>query len=132
MYRSPSPRPPGRVLRKTSCGEPPSSFSKWADPVSFDAVFTPVPRLTGACQPKSSWVCGRQEAQISWAPNPPGRSLAKNIQWPSRDNDGTRSPDAELSVGPRLTGASQASSSDSRCETQISSPPRPPGRLELK
>jgi hypothetical protein len=88
--------------------------------------------LTGGCQPKSSWVCGRHEAQISAEPNPPGRSLLKNSQWPSRENAGTCSFDAELSVGPRFTGAPQSSSTESRCETQMSLPPKPPGRLELR
>ena len=44
--------------------------------------------------------------------------------------DGLR--DAELIVGPRFTGAPQAALTVARCETQMSLPPEPPGRVEWK
>ena len=39
---------------------------------------------------------------MSMPPNPPGRSLAKNIQWPSGENAGTNSADAVLIVGAQI------------------------------
>src|SRR5262245_33633777 len=92
----------------------------------------PAPRLIGGCQPKSSWMFVRHEAHMSSPPNPPGRLLTKNIQWPSREKVGARSPNEVLTGGPRLTGTPHGSSGRLRCETQMSLGPRLPGRSELK
>src|ERR1700682_409642 len=64
---------------------------------------------------------------MSWPPDPPARSLAKNIRSPSSENVGTNSVAAELIVDPRFTGAPQASLTAARCETPMSLPPNPPG-----
>src|SRR5438045_2555991 len=46
-------------------------------------------------------------------------------------NVGATSLPAELIFGPRFRGAPHGSSALARCETQMSTPPRPPGRSEL-
>src|SRR2546423_14728951 len=46
-------------------------------------------------------------------------------------NAGAASLPAELMLGPRFSGAPHGSSMLARCETQMSMPPRPPGRSEL-
>src|SRR5262245_42940981 len=107
---------------------PVSSSVNTVGPSSSDAEFTD-PRLIGACQSKSSLVCCRYDAHRSCPPAPPERVLPKNIQWPSRENVGTRSLPLLLTTDPRLTGAPQGLSRLSRCDTQMSSPPWPPGRL---
>jgi hypothetical protein len=63
-------------------------------------------------------------------PKPPGRSLAKYIQWPSDENAGTKSGDVELIVEPRFAGIPQGELNVARCETQMSSLPTPPDRPE--
>src|SRR5215211_290370 len=69
---------------------------------------------------------------MSRRPKLPARSLLKYIVCPSREKEGVSSLAAVLIVGPRFTGSPQASSRLARCETQMSAPPNPPGRLELK
>src|SRR5262249_20120140 len=121
--------PPTRPLPKISCGAPPS-FSKYVEALSSAELLTFGPRLTGACHPKSSWTCVRYDAQMSWPPWPPVRSLAKNSQCSSRDSAGTNSMAPVLTVAPRFTGVPQASSVDARWETQMSLLPCPPGLFE--
>jgi hypothetical protein len=72
-------------------------------------------------------VAGRS-LRLSARPNPPERSLAKNIQWPSGEKAGTKSLDVELIVDPRFIGVPQGSFTDARWETQMSSDPTPPVR----
>src|SRR6266511_4023254 len=69
---------------------------------------------------------------MSRIPKPCGRSLLKYIVCPSREKAGASSLEAVLIVGPRFTGSPQASSRLARRETQMSFPPKPPGRFELK
>src|SRR5689334_1073716 len=69
---------------------------------------------------------------MSEAPNPPGRGLTKNSQWPSEDRPGLASSELELTVGPTFTGAPHAAVGVARCETHRSRPPEPPGRVESK
>ena len=71
----------------------------------------------------------RDEAQMSELPS---RLLLKNIQWPSRENEGTASFAGVLTIPPRFSGGPQAASTDARRDTQMSLPPNPSGRLELK
>src|SRR5690242_9836289 len=47
---------------------------------------------------------------------------------PSPDSDGRDSPEPLLTFGPRFTGADHASCALARVATQMSGPPRPPGR----
>src|SRR3989441_12642508 len=67
---------------------------------------------------------------MSARPHPPGRKLWKYIRCPSGENVGATSLELELTVGPRFCGGPQGSSTVARCETQMSSPPKPPGRPE--
>src|SRR4030095_9828687 len=126
MSNVPAGPSPGLLLVKNRSGAPPSSFSKRLAPASKKAELTPVPRLNGSCQPKSSSVCTRHEAQISWSPEPPGRVLAKNNQCPSRDSAGTASLPGVLMMPPRFIGGPHTSSLVGRCENQISCPPKQP------
>src|SRR2546425_2094935 len=54
------------------------------------------------------------------------------MTWPSREKAGFPSLDVVLTVGPRFTGDPHGSSTLARCETYMSKPPSPPGRLEAK
>src|SRR3989442_15254188 len=67
---------------------------------------------------------------MSARPHPPGRKLWKYSRCPSGENAGATSLELELTVGPRFCGGPQGSSTLARCETQMSSPPKPPGRPE--
>jgi len=51
---------------------------------------------------------------MSVPPKPPGRSLLKNIQCPSREKEGTFSVDGVLTIGPRFVGGPQGSSTLAR------------------
>src|SRR5213593_1614449 len=68
---------------------------------------------------------------MSARPHPPGRKLWKYIRCPSGENAGATSLELELTVGPRFCAGPQGSSTVARCETQTSSPPKPPGRPEV-
>src|SRR6266487_53932 len=68
---------------------------------------------------------------MSARPHPPGRKLWKYIRCPSGENAGASSLELELTVGPRFCAGPQGSSTVARCETQMSSPPTPPGRPEV-
>src|SRR3989454_582755 len=68
---------------------------------------------------------------MSARPHPPGRKLWKYTRCPSGENAGATSLELELTVGPRFCGAPQGSSTLARRETQMSSPPTPPGRPEV-
>src|SRR2546422_214673 len=68
---------------------------------------------------------------MSARPHPPGRKLWKYIRCPSGENAGATSLELELTVGPRFCAGPQGSSTVARCETQMSSPPTPPGRPEV-
>src|SRR6266699_5866436 len=69
---------------------------------------------------------------MSFKPCPPARSLEKNSKCPSCETTGDASMPGPFTLGPRLTGSPQASSSEARRETQMSAPPTPPGRFETK
>src|SRR5712691_9435027 len=101
---------------KNSVGGNAPSPAKYVGPASKDVVLTFGPRFTGGCQAKSSCVCARREAQMSLPPWPPGRVLAKNMMWPSRENVGTVSAKLVLMVGPRFTGGPHGSSTLARRE----------------
>src|SRR5437660_12505957 len=90
------------------------------------------PRFTGVCHPKSSFVCTRYDAQRSFCPKPPGRSLLKNIQCSSRESAGTFSRLVLLTTAPRFTGGPHGASRLTRRDTQMSRPPKPPGRSDPK
>src|SRR5216117_2628229 len=68
---------------------------------------------------------------MSARPHPPGRKLWKYSRCPSRENAGATSLELELTVGPRFCGGPQGSSRLARCETQMSSPPKPPRRPDV-
>src|SRR5438034_11182054 len=68
---------------------------------------------------------------MSAGPHPPGRKLWKYIRCPSRENAGATSLTLELTVGQRFCAGPQGSSTVARRETQMSSPPTPPGRPEV-
>src|SRR5438093_3777311 len=68
---------------------------------------------------------------MSAGPHPPGRKLWKYIRCPSCENAGATSLTLELTVGPRFCAGPQGSSTVARRETQMSSPPTPPGRPEV-
>src|SRR5437016_7341418 len=68
---------------------------------------------------------------MSAMPHPPGRKLWKYSRCPSGENAGATSLELELTVGPRFCAAPQGSSTLGRRETQMSSPPKPPGRPEV-
>src|SRR2546428_11266252 len=68
---------------------------------------------------------------MSARPHPPGRKLWKYIRCPSGENVGAASLELESTVGPRFCGGPQGSSRLARLETQMSSPPKPPGRPEV-
>src|SRR6266566_2399343 len=68
---------------------------------------------------------------MSARPHPPGRKLWKYIRCPSGENAGATSLELELTVGPRFCGGPQGSSTLARCETQMSSPPKPPRRPDV-
>ena len=68
---------------------------------------------------------------MSARPHPPGRKLWKYIRCPSGENVGATSLELELTVGPRFCGGPQGSSRLARCETQMSSPPKPPRRPDV-
>src|SRR5256712_5334707 len=68
---------------------------------------------------------------MSAMPHPPGRKLWKYSRCPSGENAGAASLLLELTVGPRFCAAPQGSSTLARRETQMSSPPTPPGRPEV-
>src|SRR2546426_267539 len=68
---------------------------------------------------------------MSARPHPPGRKLWKYIRCPSGENAGATSLELELTVGPRFCGGPQGSSTVARCETQMSSPPKPPRRPDV-
>src|SRR5919204_4591023 len=66
---------------------------------------------------------------MSGPPQPPALALTKNRRRP-RVGDGQKSS-AELFTGaPRFTGAPYGPPGSSRCATQMSCPPRPPGRFD--
>ena len=48
------------------------------------------------------------------------------------DSEGPASPAVLFTTDPKFTGAFQGHSPQSRCDTQRSVAPRPPGRSELK
>src|SRR5919201_3129822 len=108
----------------------PSSIS--TGPASNEAELIGAPRLTGVCHAKSSLGLARKDTQMSFMPRPPVRSLAKNIQCPSREKLGTASCRALFTVGPRFTGMPHSPFLFARCETQRSARPRPPGLFEAK
>src|SRR6185437_12778882 len=68
---------------------------------------------------------------MSATPHPPGRRLWKYSRCPSGESVGATSLTLELTVGPRFCGGPQGSSTLARCDTQMSSPPKPPGRSEV-
>src|SRR6266516_2885014 len=68
---------------------------------------------------------------MSARPHPPGRKLWKYIRCRSDENVGATSLELELTVGPRFCAGPQGSSTVARRETQMSSPPTPPGRPEV-
>src|SRR5688572_3346805 len=80
----------------------------------------------------SSCLSWRHDAQMSKPPEPPGRVVAKNRWCPSRDSVGDRSLAPVLMTAPRLTGMPQGSFRSDRRATHRSSPPKPPGRVEVK
>src|SRR5437879_8489697 len=113
--------------------DPSSAFCRYMGACSAAAVFTPGPSGTGSSQPKSSFGSARCDTKMSVAPPP--LLLAKKSRWPSRDRLGAKSAPALLIGEPRFTGACQAhagsfESVQVRCDTQMSSCPDPPGRLE--
>src|SRR5438045_969117 len=65
-------------------------------------------------------------------PRAPARVLAKKSRCPSMERFGAKSADVVLIGAPRLTGGSHGLSSEARRVTQMSSPPSPPGRSEVK
>src|SRR5437868_2591128 len=69
---------------------------------------------------------------MSGSPKPPGRSLWKKRRWPSMESLGPASMREVLIGAPRLAGGPHGQSSQSRCDTQMSFAPRPPGRSEVK
>src|SRR5687768_16698821 len=69
---------------------------------------------------------------MSKIPDVPARSLLKKRKCPSRDSAGMLSAPGVLILAPTFTGGSHASSSDARCETQMSLAPSPSGRIEPK
>src|SRR2546425_2003817 len=125
---STSPSRPGRGLLKYSVVMPVASSSKMVGPLSANGEFTTHPRFSGGSQPKSSRLSWRRETNRSAAPQPPRPVLWKYSLWPSVERLGTPSFPAELMFGPRSTGSPQGASMLARCETQMSAPPRPPGR----
>src|SRR5690349_15784875 len=69
---------------------------------------------------------------MSFDPSPPGRSLEKNSRCPSAERAGDASRPALFTFGPRFTGSSHGLPGEARRETQMSTPPRPPGRPDTK
>src|SRR5207249_10827218 len=68
---------------------------------------------------------------MSARPHPPGRKLWKYIRCPSGESVGATSLELELTVGPRFCGGPQGSSRLARCESQMSSPPKPSRRPDV-
>src|SRR6267378_493909 len=121
-----------RSLPKNRSGRSSSSLSNKNAPPSNDGEFTPGPRFVGSCQPKSSCLSKRKDAQMSTPPDPPSvRSLLKKSQCPSRDSVGMLSSAPVLIGGfrGRGIGSSHEESSEARCETQMS---KLPDRFEAK
>ena len=69
---------------------------------------------------------------MSVAPLPPILSLMNNKTLPSAVNDRRRSIPGVFIVGPRFTGVLHVELRVRRVETQMSSPPDPPGRFDVK
>src|SRR5262245_55839047 len=98
------------------------------------------PALNGSPQAWSSCTCDRQLTQMSrplkpGAPRLPGRSLTKNIQWPSRENAAALSSNPSTLIS-RHSGGFQDPSVEFNRATQIFRSsvvsPAPHGRVELK
>src|ERR671937_1259436 len=66
---------------------------------------------------------------MSGPPQPPALALTKNRRRP-RVGDGQKSSTELLTGAPRFTGAPYGPPGSSRCATQMSCPPRPPGRFD--
>src|SRR5688572_27149056 len=101
-----NPNPPGRSLLKNSRW--PSRERSGA--TSLPGVLIVSPRLTGGPHAQSGSpvsVHARRDTHRSFGPNPPGRVEAKYKLRPSFEISGVMSPNGELTVGPRLTGADQ-------------------------
>src|SRR2546422_6675501 len=69
---------------------------------------------------------------MSAPPRPPGRALKKKSRRPSSDRVGAPSAASLLIGAPRLTGVSQGHCMHWRRDIQMSLPPSPPGRFEMK
>src|SRR5439155_3277390 len=94
--------------------------------------FTTGPTFTGGSHPKSSCGLPRRDTHRSPRPTPPSRLLLKNIHRPSREKAGWPSLRPVLTTGPRFIGGFQGLSTVSRFDSQMSAPPNPPGRSEVK
>src|SRR6266576_1279485 len=68
---------------------------------------------------------------MSLPPCPPARLLWKNIKCPSMDRAGAASTPVVLRAD-TFTGACQSHSLHARWDTQMSLPPTPPGRSDVK
>src|SRR5438105_8602463 len=108
---------PAGLLTKYITSVPVCSSSKTVGPESKPTVLMDV-RGTGACHPRSSWVCWRHETYRSKSPFPPGRLLARYNQCPSDDSIAARSLKAEFTVSGR-NGASQGASVLARWAIQM-------------
>src|SRR5206468_9671672 len=107
-----------------------SGFSKNAGAISVAVVFTTHPRFMGGFHSCERLLC-RRVIQMSPAPQPPGRVLWKNITCSSEESTARESAALVLSAD-MFWGSAQGSSSEARVVNQRSSPPRPPGRSEVK
>src|SRR5215217_477009 len=124
MYRSCLVRIGPRLSNRVLC---PFNVTTYGA-ASSSALLITGPRLTGACQLKSSLTFVRVDTHMSFRPNPPGRSDVKYSCNPSGENAGCVSFAVVLMGAPRFLGASHAALRLARLETQRSLAPTPPAR----
>src|SRR2546428_114458 len=128
------PNPPSRSEKKYSVV--PSNESAGAP--SKAVLLTVGPRFTGVDH--GSAVVARVATHRSWPPTPPGRPVASdemNISRPSRRiavRVSRYGPFSSVTSTPRPPGSASPARGLTRTRwvTQMSSPPKPPGRLETK
>src|SRR6266581_3718125 len=113
---------------------PVASSSKYVGPASLKGELTTQPRFSAGCQPfgpESKRLSSRWETKRSASPQPPRPVLWKYMLCPSGVRFGATSIPGELMLRPRCCGVPHGAPMLSRCETQMSSMPNPPGRSEL-
>src|SRR5438067_748864 len=116
IQRSFPPNPPGRLEAKMSV----RASNERVGVRSLNTVLNGGPALVGVFH--WSWMLCRVDVQMSLPPTEPALGDPKNISRPS----------FRMVTAASLTGGDQGLSTDARRETQMSRPPRPPGRSELK